>query len=366
MSEKGAIKKSTAQAICDAVKVKEGTTEGVPFKDVAERILALPSASGENKLAQILEGTVTEIKADDLKDITKIRNHAFRYYRTLTSIEIPENVKEIGDYICSYCDKLERAVIRAEILGDYAFANCTNLTQFTLGASLKKTGYSLFRDGPSWNDVVTYYEGDVVSFCNIEFDDNSPITHWGGHLYFKNANGEYELLTNLVVPNTVPKINECAFKYSRDLITATIDCAAIYYDAFNNCRMLKSVILGDNVRELYSTIFSNCTALTDISVGNNVKTMAFNAFEDCTALMNFSIASPIKTSFSLRNSTELTIDSLKNIINALVDYSGTTNEGKYKLTLNSTCHATLEAEGATAPDGLTWSEYVTAKGWLLA
>jgi hypothetical protein len=49
MSEKGAIKKSTAQAICDAVKVKEGATEGVPFKDVAERILAIPKAKPEQE-----------------------------------------------------------------------------------------------------------------------------------------------------------------------------------------------------------------------------------------------------------------------------------------------------------------------------
>jgi surface protein len=47
MSEKGAIKKSTAQAICDAVRSKEGSTELIPVNALADRITALPTAGGE-------------------------------------------------------------------------------------------------------------------------------------------------------------------------------------------------------------------------------------------------------------------------------------------------------------------------------
>lgn len=96
---KGAIKKSTAQAICDAVKVKEGTTEGVPFKDVAERILALPTPSGENKLIVFIQGDSTlELTKEDLKDLQEpLRPYVFSG-AIAKSIELPEQITTLPKY----------------------------------------------------------------------------------------------------------------------------------------------------------------------------------------------------------------------------------------------------------------------------
>lgn len=97
--------------------------------------------------------------------------------------------------------------------------------------------------------------------------------------------------------------------------------------------------------------FSNVTSLSD-------------TFAQCSVLQNVRfVEGTTKVNISFGSSPKLTLDSLKSIINGLCDYSGTENEGVYKLTLHANSKALLETEGATAPNGLTWLEYISAKGW---
>ena len=91
------------------------------------------------------------------------------------------------------------------------------------------------------------------------------------------------------------------------------------------------------------------------------KTDASNLFT-ATSLKNITIGGKIgvSTKFSY---CPLTNDSAKSVINALMDYSGTDKEFTYTLTLKSTVKDALIAEGETAPNGLTWDEYVQSKKW---
>lgn len=57
------------------------------------------------------------------------------------------------------------------------------------------------------------------------------------------------------------------------------------------------------------------------------------------------------------------VDCLKSVIRGLKNYAGTENEFVYTLGLSAVHKQKLEAEGATAPNGMTWLEYVDAKGW---
>lgn len=59
----------------------------------------------------------------------------------------------------------------------------------------------------------------------------------------------------------------------------------------------------------------------------------------------------------------LDLDSAKNVIEHLMDYSGTDKDMTCKITFSGTTKALLEAEGATSPNGNTWLDYVNDKGW---
>ena len=88
---------------------------------------------------------------------------------------------------------------------------------------------------------------------------------------------------------------------------------------------------------------------------------------DCYALKNIVIEGVIPVSISF-NRSPLTVASLKSIITHLKDYTGTSNEFSYTVTLKATAFAELENEGATAEyNGVacTWRELIDNFKWNL-
>ena len=88
-----------------------------------------------------------------------------------------------------------------------------------------------------------------------------------------------------------------------------------------------------------------------------------NMFYTTATVENITIEGVIGKSLSMA-ACPLTIESMKSIINALKDHSGTDKEGTYELRFSSGCWEVLEAD-STAPDGSTWQEYVENLGWLI-
>lgn len=137
---------------------------------------------------------------------------------------------------------------------------------------------------------------------------------------------------------------------------------------FQQCAALTSVPPLDTSKCVgFSYMFNSDNKLItvsqlDVSNGTNFTSM----FSGCGGLQNITFTGTIGASISFSNSSKLTLDSLKSIITALKDYAGTDNAGKYKLTLHATSKTNLEAEGATAPNGLTWIAFAESKGWNIA
>ncbi len=124
-------------------------------------------------------------------------------------------------------------------------------------------------------------------------------------------------------------------------------------------------IIGDTSNATFANIFFKSDAIS--LYGDN---LVFGKNSQCGSMWmywcgNFKNITPkrIETNFYMAHTGVLTLESAKNIINALVDYSGTDEEFAYEVTFHPNTLALLEAEGATAPNGLTWLEYADSKGW---
>lgn len=128
--------------------------------------------------------------------------------RSVTSINIPNNVTSIGNYAFIYCSALTSITIpnSVTIIGKQAFANCTSLTSINIPSSITSIGQSAF------------------SGCTS--------------------------LTNVTIPNSVTSIRQYAFRGCTSLSSVT--CLAtipptLEYDVFDNTNDCPIYVPEDSV-----------------------------------------------------------------------------------------------------------------------
>ena len=235
---------------------------------------------------------------------TRIGGVAFYYCDSLTSVTIGNGVTNIGSSAFEGCkiakatipasaisaipkSNLKEVVITSGIIGSSAFDNCSSLTSVTIGSGVESIGSSAFDNCSSLTSVTigsgvesigssafsscdsltsVYYDGDIASWCNISFGSSSanPV-YYAKKLYIKKlGTNEYELLTNLVIPDSVTEIKD---------------------DAFHNCDSLTSVTIGNSVTSIGSSAFWRCTGLTSVTIGNGVTSIGSGAFSGCVSLV---------------------------------------------------------------------------------
>ena len=128
---------------------------------------------GENKLAGLIDGTTTELTAQDLAGAKKINSYAFYRNGYLKSIEIPDSVTKI------YSNAFERSYLRSikipdsvTMLDSYVFYDCPLLYSVVLGNSITSIPYYCFNSCTSLASIeipnsVTTIEAAAFQNCPI-------------------------------------------------------------------------------------------------------------------------------------------------------------------------------------------------------
>lgn len=245
MSDKKlAIKLSTLEGIGNAIREKDGSTDAIPVNTLADRIAAIPSASGGvSKFAQYAGETLEEITADDLRGITSIKYSICRGYKTLKSVEIGDNITSIGQY---------------------AFADCPNLATVTMNVPPRA---NILNYVFSYNSPITRVNIDNLAiWCDVGLlaSSSSPAIAQVATVYIKNSLGVYEPAINIEIPNTVTIVRHYVFYHWKDMSSVIIPNSVtnIQTEAFNKCESLTSVTIGNGVTKIGSKAF-NCGG-TDI------------------------------------------------------------------------------------------------------
>lgn len=73
----------------------------------------------------------------------------------------------------------------------------------------------------------------------------------------------------------------------------TCKVTAVAGNAFQNCKKLTKVTIGENVTEIGKNAFSGCSGLKTVNIGKNVTVIGDNAFYKCTALTKVTIPSKV-------------------------------------------------------------------------
>src|SRR5574344_1459546 len=124
--------------------------------------------------------------------VTTIGNYAFKFWKNLTSVNIPNSVTSIGKYAFGNCTRLSSVTIPNSVtsIGDGAFDWCTSLTSVTIPNSVTSIG-----------DEAFYY----CRYLSSVTIPNSVTSIGNGA--FSGCNG----LTSVTVPNSVTSIGSAAF-----------------------------------------------------------------------------------------------------------------------------------------------------------
>ena len=135
--------------------------------------------------------------------------------------------------------------------------------------------------------LTSVHISDIAAWCAISFgdDDANPLSY--AHNLYLNG----ELVTDLVIPNSVKSIGDYAFAGCSGLTSVTIpnSVTSIGKGAFFWCDGLTSVTIPNSVTSIGSEAFSECYSLTSVEIPNSVTSIGDGAFSYCTGLTSVTI-----------------------------------------------------------------------------
>lgn len=213
-----------------------------------------------------------------------------------------------------YDSQIKKVIIQDGVtsIGDQSLSGCYNLVSVSIPKSVRKI------------------EGVPFSYClhleNINVDSNNKdYLSVDGVLYNKDktkliryAPGKKD--KSFFVPDTVTNISWCAFEYSANLETVSMndnvtemeeqvfsDCTnlssvklsnnitIIGENLFSKCENLKNVNIPSKVTEIENGAFENCKSLSTITIPNSVTSISYSVFSGCTNLANITMPNNLKS-----------------------------------------------------------------------
>lgn len=227
--------------------------------------------------------------------VNTITDHAFYYFRGLTSVKIPSSVTSIGVECFAYCTNIKTVEVgdntsqeAATILEQRAFYKCQNATSVILGNNIVEIGHEAFGYCNSLQSIVipnsvTTITNHAFASCenleSVQLSNNLKRIEWATFSSCYN-------LKSIIIPDGVDFIGEMAFAYCTNLTEVKLpsNLNKIDWSAFEGCTGLTSIDIPDNTRTIYRCVFYDCSNLKTVKIGKGVKDIYSGAFAECPAL----------------------------------------------------------------------------------
>ena len=269
-----------------------------------------------SRLDQRTDTTSLKLESIQLPDsVVTIGANAFSYNINLSTFTITNNsqLETIGDSAFSMLYSLKTIHIPSSVIsiGNSAFATLTGrngLTSVTFGANakLESIGNNAFEGNDqlvqmtlpaSLKSIGNYAFADTTNLSEFSIEANSQLESIGERAFYSSG------ITSIHLPATMKYLGNNAFESARNLTNATFDANAfsqaeqenqvIYSNTFSNCASLVQMHLPEFIHTIQENAFNNCTNLRTITTSATViHPRAFNntafvsSFEDGMVILN--------------------------------------------------------------------------------
>lgn len=197
-------------------------------------------------------------------DYTYVGKDALKGCRTLEKLVIPGTVKEVEHGAFENCVNLREVVLEEgiETLGWYLFAGCEKLHRITAPDSVKYVTPAPFQKIPNLKAPVLNASGTEYIYYPPGLGETRVTVPHGVRIIQKNAFYDYSALEEVILPNTLERIEWTAFRGTS----------------------LKSVTFPESIKYVSSYAFSYCRRLEQVDIRCDSSAIQSRAFDSCLRL----------------------------------------------------------------------------------
>ena len=274
------------------------------------------------------DGTLTISGTGAMKDYNDDDNLSPVYMNSsVKKVVIEKGVTTIGEYAFCNCTSLTDITISDSVtsIGDDAFYNCSSLTSITIPKNVTSIGESVFENCSSLTDITI--PDRVTSIGNWAFLNCSSLTSITipdrvtsiGNYAFYNCSG----LTSITIPDSVTSIGDGAFSECSSLTDIVIPSSvtSIRSSTFYGCSSLTSITIPDKVTSIGNSAFKNCSSLTNITIPDDVTSIGNYTFWGCSNLPSITLPKSVTSigDSAFRDCTSLTSITIPNSVTSIGD-----------------------------------------------
>ena len=260
-----------------------------------EKAGTLPNKIGSTKKFQITNlKIIGEINGTDLCFIREMAGSDREGWRTegkLATLDLSgaKIVRGGGIYYNSV-----NCYTSDDVIGNYAFSDCSGLTSLILPSNVTSIGYSAFYGCIRLTSLTL--PSSVTSIGSSAFEGcrsltslilPSSVTSIGSSA-FSGCSG----LTSLTLPSSVTSIGWATFSGCSGLTSLTLPSSVTSIDgrAFYGCSSLFGLTLPSSVTEIGESAFRGCSSLASLTLPSSVTSIGKSAFEGCSGLTSIYVS----------------------------------------------------------------------------
>ena len=194
---------------------------------------------------------------------------------TLASVSIPNTMEEIGENAFMRCTALSTLRFapgsKLKTIGEYAFQGCSSITSLTIPDGLKNIG-----DG-------AFYGLEKLKYLTMsgEVDASGWISWWG--IDTLTLTGTYVFGRAPVDRDDYLWYNPLPGRDTRKVILSEGITSVDEY-AFHRCQNLEQLVLPTSLQTIGAHAFEFCENLTDITIPDSLQTLGQDCFKECNKL----------------------------------------------------------------------------------